>query len=377
MQQSVSPFFARIQDFVHFLKANDIAVDPGTLTQFQSLAAMGYATSRRKLRVATRCCACRTPSDWKRFDSLFDVFWQSDGEPIDAVSDTPNNADQQSLSMAGQQKLLGMAGTSEKQRQEEEFFGAGDFKALSLADFRFVFDHRQMHEIELLVERMARRARKQFTRREYSSTSGHTIDVRKTLRQSLRYVGTPAELRFKRRRQRLHRFVLLMDISQSMDVYARLFLRFSRILMTVFQRSDAFVFNTELNELARGYARLKEADFERVLNAHGKGWLGGTRIAQSLDMFNDRYLNQRVDSKTIVLIFSDGCDTDSPLHLAKAVEKIHRRAGKLIWVNPLLGRFEPGEADQYMDPVAPYTDHYCRAHNLESLLALERVLLGR
>ena len=162
-----------------------------------------------------------------------------------------------------------------------------------------------------------------------------------------------------------------------MDVYARLFLRFSRILMTAFQRSDAFVFNTELNELARGYSRLKEADFERVLNAYGKGWLGGTRIAQSLEMFNDSYLNSRVDNKTVVVIFSDGCDTDPSQRLAASVSQIQRKAGKLIWVNPLLGRFEPGEADPHMDPVVPFTDYYVSAHNLQSLLALERILLTR
>lgn len=367
----------RLHDFAEFLRANDLPVDPGTLVQFQTLAAMGYAQSRTRLRVSTRSCACCKPADWKRFDALFDTFWQADGIPVSAGSDKQNGSNDQSLTMAGQQRLLGMAGTSEKQRQEEEFFGAGDFKALSLADFRFVFDHRQMREIELLVERMARRARKRFSRREYSSTRGHVIDVRRSLRQSLRYCGQPIDLRFKRRRQRLHRFVLLLDISQSMDVYARLFLRFSRILMTVFQRSDAFVFNTELHELAQGYSRLSEDDFERVLNTFGKGWLGGTCIAQSLESFNNNHLNRRVDSKTVVVIFSDGCDTGPPEQLAKSVAAIQRRAGKLVWVNPLLGRFEPGEADPYMDPVAPFTDNYCSAHNLESLNELERVLLSR
>lgn len=367
----------RLHDFAEFLRANEMPVDPGTLVQFQTLAAMGYAQSRSALRVSTRSCACSKPSDWKRYDALFDTFWQADGIPVSAGGENRNSANDESLTMAGQQRLIGLAGTSEKQRQEEEFFGAGDFKALSLADFRFVFDHRQMREIELLIERLARRARKRFSRREYTSTRGHTIDVRRSLRQSLRYCGQPVDLRFKRKRERLHRFVLLLDISQSMDVYARLFLRFSRILMTVFQRSDAFVFNTELNELAQGYSRLTEADFERVLNSYGKGWLGGTRIAQSLESFNELHLNRRVDSRTVVVVFSDGCDTDPPGRLAQAVATIQRRAGKLVWVNPLLGRFEPGEADRYMDPVAPFTDSYCSAHNLESLIQLERVLLSR
>jgi len=311
---------------------------------------------------------------------LFDTFWQADGEALiaGAVDERGTAENDESLSRAGQQKLLGMAGTSEKQRQEEEFFGAGDFKALSLADFRFVFNPGQMLVLEQLVERMARRARRQYSRREMSSQKrGHAIDLRRTLRQSLRYCGQPIDLRYTRKRQRLHRFVLLLDISQSMDVYARLFLRFSRILLTVFQRSDSFVFNTELNELAQGYSRLSEADLERVLNTYGKGWLGGTRIAQSLETFIDLHMHSRVDNKTTVLIFSDGCDTDPPDRLAGVVANLQRRAGRLIWVNPLLGRFEPGEADPYMDPVLPFVDHYCSAHNLESLLALESVLLEK
>ncbi|MFK7996093.1 MAG: VWA domain-containing protein [Granulosicoccus sp.] len=367
----------RLHDFAEFLRANGMPVDPGTVVQFQTLAAMGYAQSRSRLLVSTRSCTCVKPADWKRYDALFNTFWQPDGVLVDASGDSIDHSSDQSLNMAGEQRLLGIGGTSEKQRQEEELFGAGDFKALSLADFRFVFDHRQMLEIELLVERLARRARKRFSRREYSSTRGHAIDVRRSMRQSLRYCGQPMDLRFKRKRQRLHRFVLLLDISQSMDVYARLFLRFSRIFMTVFQRSDAFVFNTELNELAQGYSRLAEADFERVLNAFGKGWLGGTRIAQSLESFNELHLKRRVDSRTVVVIFSDGCDTDPPERLAQAVATIQRRAGKLVWVNPLLGRFEPGEVDRYMDPVAPFTDTYCSAHNLESLIALERELTSR
>ena len=370
----------RLQDFAEFLRANDMPVDTGTLMQWHTVAALGYAQTRTQLRVSARSCTCCSPTQWKRFDALFDTFWHADGEPAGAGADGERQgaSNDQSLSMAGQQKLLGMAGTSEKQRQEEEFFGAGDFKALSLADFRFVFDPRQMLVLEKLVERMARRARKQYCRREIpSNKQAHAIDLRRTLRQSLRYCGQPVDLRYTRKRQRLHRFVLLLDISQSMDVYARLFLRFTRILLTVFQRSDAFVFNTELNELAQGYARLSEADLERVLNAHGKGWLGGTRIAQSLEAFSDTHLNRRVNNKTTVLIFSDGCDTDPPDRLAGVVANLQRRAGRLIWVNPLLGRFEPGEADPYMDPIVPFVDHYCSAHNLESLMTLENILLSK
>jgi len=366
---------SRIIDFAEFLRANDLSIDPGTVIDLQRMASMGLIQSRVQMQRGIRCCVCRCPRDWQRFDALFDTFWQANAEPLTSGSSEQDLLDSKGLTVAGQQKLLGLAGTSEKQRQEQEFFGAGDFKALSLADFRFVFNPTQMRAIEQLVDRLARRARKRFTRRQISVSRGKVIDLRKSMRLSLRYRGRPVELRYRRKRKRLHRYVLLLDISQSMDVYARLFLRFSRIVMTIFQRSDAFVFNTDLSELPRAHARLSEEDFEQVLNLHGKGWLGGTRIAQSLERFNSEYLMRCVDNRTTVLIFSDGCDTTPPERLANAVAKIQRRAGKLVWVNPLLGRFETGEVDPYMDPVAPFTDYYCSAHNLDSLLDLERKLL--
>ncbi|ASJ74840.1 vWA domain-containing protein [Granulosicoccus antarcticus] len=368
----------RVHDFVRYLRANKLVVDPGTLLEIQSLAASGYATSRTQFRNTTRACACRSPRDWQRFDTLFETFWQAVGESLDVDGEKPDTQSEPKLDGAstGRQRLVGLAGTSEKQQQQEEVYGAGDFKALSLADFRFVFDARQMRKIEHLVEQVARRARRRVSRREYIASRGASVDLRKSSRLSLRYGGRPVELRYRRKKPRLRRFVLLLDISQSMDVYARLFMRFARILMCVFQRSDAYVFNTELSELGRGHARLSEADFERTLNRLGKGWLGGTRIAGSLESFNEQHLMRCVDTRTTVLIFSDGCDTDTPLQLAEQVEKIQRRAGKLVWVNPLLGRFEPGEADKYMDPVVPYVDRYCSAHNLETLIELERELLA-
>lgn len=366
---------SRIIDFADFLRANELTIDPGTVIDLQRMASIGYMRTRVQLQRGIRSCTCRCPQDWQRFDALFDTFWQANADPLTSGGSEQDLTNNQRLTNAGQQKLLGLAGTSEKQQQKEEFFGAGDFKALSLADFRFVFNPLQMRAIELLVERLARRAKKRFSRRQMSVSRGSAIDLRKTMRLSLRYRGQPVELRYRRNRQRLRRYVLILDISQSMDVYARLFLRFSRILMTIFQRSDAFVFNTDLNELPSGHTRLSEEDFEQVLNLRGKGWLGGTRIAQSLEQFNDEHLMSRVDNHTTVLIFSDGCDTAPPARLAEAVAKIQRRAGKLVWVNPLLGRFEPGEADSYMDPVAPFTDHYCSAHNLKTLIELERELL--
>jgi len=61
--------------------------------------------------------------------------------------------------------------------------------------------------------------------------------------------------------------------------------------------------------------------------------------------------------------------------LAEKVSRISRRARRVIWVNPLLGRFPEGHPDPRMDPLRPYLSDYLSSHNLPSLLKLQSVLL--
>ena len=367
----------RMVEFAAFLRARELDVDPGSLVEAaRALDALGIG-SRREARAAMRACLCRDAVSFRRFDALFDAFWRpfgGEGEP-DAAGDGPGPG--AIATVVPEQRLLGMAGTSEKAKAYEEVFGAGDFKALSLADFRFVFDGAELRAIEALVDAMARRARRRATRRARPALAGARIDLRRSLRASLAHGGHLVEPRFRRPRRRIERFVLLLDVSQSMDVYARLFLRFARVLMTVFDETDAFAFNTDLLALGRGRRSLREADLERVMNREAKGWLGGTRIRASLERFEAEHGRRLLGPRTTLAVFSDGCDTARPEALAATVERLGRRVGRLVWVNPLLGRFEPGEADRFMDPVAVHVDEYVSAHSLASLGALERALTGR
>lgn len=367
----------RLGDFASFLRANGVAADVGSVIDMHRAATLGLIDTRLAWRRACQACFCRDRESFHRFDRLFDAFWQPDGDALDAIGMAGEGDTNVTASLAQGQRLLGMAGTSEKQRREEEYFGAGDFKALSLADFRFVFDPVQMAEIERLVERIARRARRRVARRLKPAISGTRVDLRRSQRYLQRHGGQAVELAWRRPDRQLHRIVLLLDISQSMDVYAKLFLRFTRILMTVFRRSHAFAFNTDLVMLGQGGGKLREQDIEDAINLTAKGWLGGTRIAESFERFNECHLQTLVDAKTTLVVFSDGCDTARPERLVKAVIPMQRRAARLVWVNPLLGRFEPGQADRWLDPVRPHLDEYCAAHDLRSLMALERVLLTR
>lgn len=367
----------RIKEFAHFLAGYGIAGGPAMLIDAHRLAANGYCRNQLLFRAGLKTCFCQKPYDWQRFDHLFDLFWFNTPGDDRASSAHDNDAAGNSSRQEniGNDNLVGFAGTS-SQEFDMALSGAGDYKALSLADFRFVFDPVQQQIIERMVDDLARRSRQSFLRRRVRAHNGKQIDMRRTLARTLPYNGNALELHYLRRQRKLPKFVLLLDVSQSMEVYAKLFLRFARKLISVFQQSEVFAFNTQLIALGSGHSVLSERDFEERLNAESRQWLGGTKIAASLQRFNEEFAPHIVNHRTTVVVFSDGCDTAEPHELAEQTRLMQQRAKTLLWVNPLLGRFKPGEKDPYMDPVVPYVDKYRSAHNIQSLELLKRDLLN-
>ncbi len=350
---------------------------PSALIDANRLAASGYCRNQLLFRAGLKTCFCDSPHDWERFDHLFDLFWFSnisEGSDVDDNANDPNDSNLLQPTL-GHDNLVGFAGTS-SQEFEAALAGAGDFKALSLADFRFVFNPLQMLIIERMVDDLARRSRQSFLRRRVRAHNGTQINMRRTLSRTIPYNGHALELHYLKKQRKLPKFVLLLDVSQSMEVYAKLFLRFARKLIQVFQQSEVFAFNTQLIALGSGHSVLSEKDFEDRLNAESRQWLGGTKISASLQRFNDEYAPHVVNHRTTVVVFSDGCDTAEPEELAEQTRIIQQKAKTLLWVNPLLGRFKAGEKDPYMDPVVPYIDKYRSAHNIHTLEQLKRDLLS-
>ena len=366
---------SRILDFAHLLRANAYPANPSSIQDALNVAADNTLHNHHLLKDGFKACFCKTPEQWRNFDKLFFAFW-TDQISYDEDANATNG---QSGGVSGsrqQQRLVGFAGTSSEKEQDVNTYGSGDFSALSLADFRFVFNPHEKRLIDQYVDELGQRCRRRHIKKTRLSSSGSRVALQQSIKQSLRYQGAVFQLRYHAKQKKLPSFVLLLDISQSMDVYARLFLRFTRKLLTVFESSHAFAFNIELIDLGKGFYSLEESDFEHTINTASQGWVGGTRIAKSFEHFNDVHLNTLVKSHTTVLVFSDGCDTDKPEVLAQQVSRMSRRARRVVWVNPLLGRFPEGHPDPRMQPVLPYVTHYLSAHNLPSLLKLQRVLLS-
>ena len=153
-------------------------------------------------------------------------------------------------------------------------------------------------------------------------------------------------------------------------MYSRLLLQFVYGLQNSFAKVESFVLATSL---ARITGELRNKTYERALDRLSsgvQGWSGGTRIGASLAAFNVQWL-RRIDRRTVVIILSDGWDTGEPEQLAAALSLLKDRAGRVVWLNPLLGSSTYQPLTRGMQAALPFVNVFAPAHDLASLRALE------
>ena len=377
----------RLAEFLRFAHDQGYGVGVRESLDVARLASTGVLLDPRRMYWGLRSIVCQSRDDWLRFDQVFAEFWHDIAEP-----DANTRRDGGLKTHARASATVGisgtMAGDDEGQRRrtalrEEQSGvlgqgGASSYEVLAHRDFRFVWDHEQMQAIEAWVERISERLRRRLRRRYRTHSVGRRLDFRRTTRRSMRFGGWPLELRFRHRRRRNPKLVLFLDVSQSMEVYSYLFLRFARAVARAMQQVEVFAFHTRLVHIGDALKGRDIATVDRQLAEVSSGWLGGTRISASLDEFN-RHYGGSINAQSIVLVFSDGCDTAGPDDLATQVRTLKKRAKRVIWVNPLLGRPRPGDGpypvELGMTRARPYIDLYASAHSLDSLRRLESALV--
>jgi hypothetical protein len=332
---------------------------------------------REEVRRGLRAVFVGRPEDAPAFDRCFDAFWRVAPDPDAAIPGlmtlAPPEEDGASLpAPAGGQKRETLsldAWGDEGEPDGSEPLGVpgvSDHEALAGQDFS-TFGADQLEEVFRLTIQIARRLARRISRRRRPVRRRGRIDLRRTLRASLTR-GDLIDLRYRERRRRKVRLVLLCDVSGSMDLYSRFLLQFLFALQSVFGRVETFTFSTRLTRITE---HLKSRSYRAVLRrlTEVRDWSGGTRIGESLAEFN-RQWPSLVDRRTIVIVLSDGWDTGEPELLATELLRIKRRAGRLIWLNPLLGNPSYEPLTRGMAAALPLVDHFASAHNLEALRAL-------
>ncbi len=346
----------------------------------RALTAVNIA-DREEVRVALRTVFASSAADLPVFDEEFRRFFAeaaaTETPPLPNADDDGAQGPEGAPGETERAELSVTEWSGEEQSPDEErsvpAYSPAEVKARK--DFS-AFSADDLAAISQLIMLIARRIATRLSRRMRSARRGTLVDLRRTMRRSLQFGGDAVELLWRRRRVRKAKLVLLCDVSGSMDIYSRFLVQFVYALQDALGRVESFLFSTSLTRVTDA---LDRRDIQSALAEASRrvpDWSGGTKIGASLKTFNERYGARLLDPRTIVVICSDGWDTGDLEILVDAMRALRARAGKVIWLNPLLGSpgYEP--VTQGMSAALPYVDVFASAHSVRSLRELERHLRG-
>ena len=375
----------QVLGFLRVLQDDGFQVGVGERLDALKVCRHCSVTDRKRMQWGLRALVATNPEEWHRFYVLFQSYWlrvstrsqlsvvprkYADSGQVGKARD--NGSSRNAIDIECASGVSGDDGTG----QEGVQGGASSRESLDRGDFRFINDAERLHRMENWVEQLARRMKPRITRRQQLYREGRRIHFRHTIRNSLPHGGTPLNLEYLRRRRKLPRLLLLLDVSRSMKTYSYLFLRFARGIVSVFRDAEVFVFHTRLVHVTDALRHRNIEQVKQKLAVMSLGWSGGTRIGESLQSFNDKYGRRLLNRRSIVVVLSDGLDTGAPELLASQVALLRRRSRKVIWLNPLIGRegYQPLAAG--MQAALPFVDLFASAHNFASLRSLESAFVN-
>ena len=227
-----------------------------------------------------------------------------------------------------------------------------------------------------LIQEIALARPRRRTRRLRPDAKGNALDVRGLVRASLSTGGDAVQRTFRSRGDAPRKLVLILDVSGSMDAYARAMLLYMHAASGAGRRVEAFAFGTRLTRLT---PELGSRSAETAFAAASKrvvDWSGGTRIGESLKTYNDEWGRRGLTRGAVVVILSDGCERGETQLVSREMERLARQAFAVVWVNPLKGhpQYEPQAGG--MRAALPYIDRFLPGHDVASLEDLGRVLGG-
>jgi uncharacterized protein with von Willebrand factor type A (vWA) domain len=376
----------RLAGFARTLRDNGFKVGLSETGDALAILTGPMAARPSTLKPAFRALFCATHSDWERFDEIFDVYWLGRDvhqarvlagsaferrAPGRHLRDTGPSAGAPGLPDHSERRHdVGDEAGDGRGRRE----GASRFENLANTDLRHLVDAADIAQVHALAARLSRVMRARLVRRERVRRRGRRLDLRRTIHRNISHGGTLLDLAWRRRKIKPLRLVFLLDASGSMSLYTAFFVRFLHGVVDAFHESEAFVFHTRLAHVS---ASLRDRDVTRAVDklalmAHGIG--GGTKIGESLATFNRWHARRVINSRTAVMIVSDGYDTGAPEQLGEEMRRLRRRCRRIIWLNPLIGWRDYSPQARGMQAALPYVDLFAPAHSLESLAALEPYL---
>jgi uncharacterized protein with von Willebrand factor type A (vWA) domain len=364
--ESMAVAFARV------LRGAGLAVPVSSVVSFAEALAVVGIDHRDDVFWSARATLVRRPEDHDLFDRAFHVFWEhaepgaSEPEPepvtitlaVDAADDA--DADDPATAPPSDDPSVELRFSTTEVLKHKDFAAYDD---IELAEA-----HRLMTRMRV-VGSPRRSLRMRPTSRRTSRP-----DVRRTVRAALRTEGEPITRHFRTPATRHRRLVLLLDVSGSMEPYARALLRFVQATVAGRRRVEAFALGTRLTRVTR---ELGSRDPDVALGMAAQrvvDWSGGTRLGDGLRRFNEEWGVRGMARGAVVVILSDGWDRGDPGDLAEAMQRLRRVAHRIVWVNPL--KVTPGYAPlaRGMAAALPFVDRFVEGHSLDAMERLADIL---
>ncbi|HET7385781.1 MAG TPA: VWA domain-containing protein [Nocardioidaceae bacterium] len=368
--------------FARALRAAGVPVTSDRAQSFLRATALLGLDDRQATYWAGRSTLCSGPDDLDRYDDVFAAWFLTGDVPTgpprkrdrpattvaQASLDEPDDRDGEGPDSHDPEPLRARASAAEVLRHRD----IADLSAAEKASLAALF--------ETITPRAPRR-------RAHRRTRWHRgeVDAHRTLRNTLRRMGEPADISWRRRGTRPRRVVLLVDVSGSMSGYADALLRLAHRFAVVSRRPSAgsgppqppvevFTVGTRLTRITRAM-RLRDPD--RAIVAAGEtvpDWSGGTRLGETLQVFLDRWGQRGLARGAVVVVFSDGWERGEAELLKEQMRRLHGLAHRVVWVNPHVGKDGYQPVQQGIVAALPHVDDFVAGHSLATFARLVEVV---
>jgi uncharacterized protein len=379
---------SNIMHFGRVLRDAGLPVGPASVLDALDASLSGSLETREDFYWTLHSIFVKRRDHKEVFDQAFHVFWKKPKmleqlmklmyhQIARAAPDRPRQAGFRRLAEA----MFDKVETQSKRQERPDVLELDATFTASADDILRAKDFEQMTLNEQAQARQAiallrMRPRQIRTRRFELNRAGTTIDMRRTIRNSLRMGGDVITLARQRNQMREPPLVVLCDISGSCSNYSRMFLHFLHAIANDKTRVTVFLFGTRLTNVTR---ELKRRDIDEAVakvSSAVKDWSGGTRIGLTLKEFNRKWARRVLSQNADVLLMSDGLEREDVGQLTHEMQLLRRSAKHIVWLNPLL-RFDGFQAKASgIRAIMPYVDEFRPVHSLDSLIDLAQTLAG-
>ena len=380
---SATTLSANVMHFARLLRRAGLPVGPAEAIAAQNALTRIDLGSKTEARTALRTAMIHRHEHQEVFDQAFALFWRDPSAAeqaaamalLEAQKKPPERPPPAARRVA---EAFSNPNTPKPKPEEEPpiqdaALTVSDQERLQNMDFE-AMSAAEIEDAKKEIRRLTLPLDLRRTRSMRPDPTGPVLDLRRTIRSSLRQGGEILTIARNRRQTRPPPLVVLCDISGSMGRYAQILLHFLHAVTNHRARVFVFLFGTRLTNVTRQLrARDPEVAFQMVSHAV-PDWSGGTRIGEALERFNKLWARRVLGQGAIVLLITDGLDRDGAVGLAENMDRLHRSSRRLIWLNPLLrwAGFEP--KSQGIRAMLPHVDEFRPVHNLASLRALIALL---